>query len=601
MANTSSSFSLLDLDFANNKESLKTFLRSQSQFKDYDFDGSNLSVLMDLLAYNTYKNSFYYNMLISEAFLDSAQLKDSIVSHAKELNYVPRSRNSSKAQVKVDFTATGENAPYIIPKGSPFTALVKNKAFTFTLPETLTVSSANSSYSFTSYIYEGIYLQDVYIVSDPGEFPKYRITNKNVDTRSITVMVYEDGSEDGTTFTLKETLLDLDYQTPIYFLQAVGAGYYEVLFGDNFFGKKPKLGSTVVISYRISSGSEANGCKNFSVDFDPTGSNELTNTPTLTVLQNSSDGLQEQDNESIRIYAPRYFATQQRAVSSDDYASLILGKFAGTINDVVVYGGETVEPRKYGRVIIAIKPNIGTIAPDFVKEEVKTYLLKYVSLPTRIELVNPVYFYLQVNTTIQYDVSSTTKTANEIKGVVANAIEAYSTANLERFDNDFRYSRFVNSIDESDPAITSNDTAVKLIKRITPTTNFYHTEEIKFNNQFHPGRLGYSGHPIVTSSPFYYITDDGVEYPFSYIRDNGAGKLEVFTNINNQEVILNSNLGEVDYTNGIVSVKKLLTSSYGDYISIYVIPLKRDVIINKNNILFIDASDVSISAIGTLN
>lgn len=601
MANTNSSFSLVDLDFATNKESLKQFLRSQTQFRDYDFDGSNLSVLLDLLAYNTYKNGFYYNMLISEAFLDSAQLRNSIVSHAKELNYTPRSKNSAKAQVQVTFTASGENAPYIINKGSPFTALVKNKSFTFTLPETITISSANTTYTFTSYIYEGIYLQDVYVVNDPSEFPKYKITNPNVDTRSINVMVYEDGNETGDTYTLKENLLDLTEDSKIYFLQAVDDGYYEVLFGDNFFGKKPKLGSTVVIQYRISSGTEANGAKTFSIDFDPTGNDELLTTPSMTVIESASDGLDQQDMESIRIYSPRYFATQQRAVASDDYSSLILGKFAGTIDDVIVYGGETIEPRKYGRVIIAIKPNIGRIAPDFIKEEIKTYMLKYVSLPTRIELTDPSYFYLSITTTIQYDTASTTKTANEIKGIVMNAIQTFSTENLESFDSDFRFSRFVNFIDESDGSITSNDTSVKIVKRVTPTSNFYHTEEIRFNNQLHPGRIGYTGHPIISSSSFYYITNAGVEYPFSYLRDNGSGLLEIYTTINSEETILNDNIGTVDYTSGIVNISKLLVSEYGDYISVYAIPLKRDVIMNKNNILFIEQSDISMSAIGTLN
>ena len=597
MANTNSNFSLLDLDFASNKESLKDFLRNQTQFRDYDFDGSNLNVLLELLAYNTYKNAFYYNMMIGEAFLDSAQLKDSVVSHAKELNYVPRSYNSSKAKISITFEATGENAPYIINKGSSFTALVKNKSFTFTLPETITVISANNTYTFDSYIYEGRYLQDVYIVSDSSEFPRYKITNKNVDTRSITVTVYEDGSEDGDNYSLKETLLDLNEESKIYFLQAVENGYYEILFGDNFFGKKPKLGSTVVISYRVASGPDANGCKTFSIDFDPTGNDELLSTPELTVLENSADGLNAQDIESIRIYAPRYFATQQRAVASDDYKSLILGKFAGTISDVVVYGGETIEPRKYGRVIIAIKPNVGRIAPDFVKDEIKTYLLKYVSLPTRIELVNPNYFYLKIVSTVQYDTTATTKTSTEIKGIVINAISEFSVDNLELFDSDFRYSRFVKKIDDSDPAITSNDTEVFMIKRLTPLPNYYATEEIKFNNSFKRD----SNQPVITSSSFYYINSDGVEYPYSYLRDNGSGGLEIYTNINNQEVILNSNIGEVDYTNGIVNISKLLVSSYGDYISIYASLNKKDVIINKNNIVFIEQSDVTITTIGTLN
>lgn len=598
---SNSSINLVDLDFERNKQSFIDFLSSQTQFKDYDFTGSNINVLLDILSYNTYKMGFYYNMLIGEAFLDSAQTRDSIVSHAKELNYLPRSKRSAKANVSVSFTATGESAPYIVQKGSPFTALVKNKSFTFTLPEDITVISSNNTYTFDTYIYEGVYLQDVYIVSENIEFPRYKITNKNVDISSVSVLVYEDGNEIGEVYTYTDTLIGLDLNSKVFFLQSVDNGYYELLFGDNFFGKKPKLGSMVSISYRISSGPAANGSRTFSVDFDPTGSDELLSTPTIIVNEVASDGLDEQDTESIRIYAPRYFATQQRAVSSDDYSSLILSKFPGIINDVVVYGGETVEPKKYGRVIISIKPNSGRIAPDFIKNEIKSYMLDYVSLPTRIELTDPEYFYIDVITTIQYDTTITDKTSNEIKGLVSTAINSFNTTNLGLFDNDFRFSRFVNAIDNAHDSITSNETQVKIIKRLTPTPNFYNSYEIHFNNEFHPGRTGYDGHPVVTSSSFYYIDDNGIEYPFTQLRDDGTGKIVAFTTINNQTVIVNNSLGTVDYTNGIILINNLLVSEYGNYISIKCITLKRDMIMNKNNIIFIEPTDVNITVIGTIN
>lgn len=598
MANTTSSFSLVDLDFNNNKENLKAFLRSQPQFKDYDFDGSNLNVLIELLAYNTYKMGFYYNMMVSEAFLDSAQTRNSIVSHAKELNYTPRSRNSSKAKISVSFEATGTSAPYTIPKGSPFTALVKNQSYTFTTPEAITVSSSNTTFSFETYIYEGIFLQDVYVVSDTSEFPRYKISNKNVDTRSISVVVYEDGSEVGDIYTQKDTLLDLDSNSKIFFLQAYGDGYYEILFGDNFLGKKPKIGSTITIDYRIASGPDANGSKQFSVDFDPTGTDEVTKTPTLTVLETASDGLNEQDSDSIKIYAPRYFASQQRAVASDDYSSLILGKFAGTISDIVVYGGETIEPRRYGVVIIAIKPNEGRIAPDFIKDEIKTFMLRYVSLPTRIELVDPEYFYLQITTTVQYDINVTNKTVNEIKGIVSNAIVDYSASALEKFDADFRFSKFVKEIDNSDVSIVSNDTSVRMIKKLIPTVNYYYSVDIDFNNELQDGR--YTNVPVISSSSFNYINENGVEYPFSYLRSTVNGLLEIYTTVNKLEVILNRNIGTVDYTTGIVKINKLLVSSYGSSLMIYATALKKDVIVNKQNILFIESTDLNISVIGQL-
>lgn len=601
MATSNSSFSLVELDHATLKESFKTYLKGKPQFKDYDFEGSNISELLDVMAYNTYKNAFYYNMAISEAFLDSAQIRGSVVSHAKDLNYLPRSKRSSKAKVRVTFTATGESAPYIIEKGAPFTALVKNQSFTFTLPETTVVTSSNTTFEFETNIYEGIYLKDVYIVSDNSEFPKYRITNKNVDTSSLTVAVYEDGAEVADVYKATDTLLDLDSESKIFFIQAVDDGYYEVLFGDDFFGKKPKLGSTIVLDYRVANGPLANGAKTFSCDFDPTNNDELLGNIELEVLENSADGLDVQDTESIRIYAPRHFAAQQRAVASDDYASLILGKFTGTVDDVNVYGGETVEPKLYGRVILAIKPSNGTIAPNFIKDEITAYLREYVSLPTRVLISDPEYFYLQVISSVQYNTTATNKSASEIKGIVTNAIEEFSDSFLGKFDRDFRYSKFVNYIDESDGAITSNDTRVKMVKRLFPKPFTYNTFNLQYNNQFHPGRIGYDGHPIVVSSPFTFISEDGVYYTNSHLRDNGLGGIEVYTTINSQTVILNASVGEVNYTNGTITISKLNVAEYGDYISVYAIPLSKDVIMNKANILFIEASDVTISVTGTIS
>lgn len=596
MAN--SSISLLDLDFNNLKTSFKTFLAAQPQFKDYDFEGSNINVLLDLLSYNTYKNSFYYNMLISEAFLDSAQLKNSIISHAKDLNYLPRSRKSAQANVTVTFEASGESAPYIIPKGSPFTTLVKNQAFTFTLPEATIVDSANTTYEFTTKIYEGYYVTDAYVVNSTDEIVRYKLTNNSVDTDSITVTVYEDGAETGDVYKAKETLLDLDETSKVFFIQAVDDGYYEILFGDNFLGKKPKIGSTIEIEYRVSSGIVANGAKLFSVDFDPTGVDELTSTPEIVTNDIAQDGVEPQSIESIRLYAPRYFASQQRAVAVDDYASIILSKFSGTVDDVIVYGGETVEPKRYGRVLVCIKPSVGTIAADFIKDQITSYMLNYVSLPTRIVITDPEYFYLFVSSTIQYNTAATNKTAAEIRGLATNAMVTYGTDYLSKFGADFRYSKFIEAIDDADASIISNDTTTRLIKRLYPTPNQYSSFEIDYNNQLISCAISLQ---VISSSSFTFISDDGVYYPYSYIRDDKEGNLQVYTTINNEEVILNDAIGTIDYTTGKVIITRLLTSTYGDYLSIYANVRARDIIMNKNNILFVETSDITATVTGTIN
>jgi hypothetical protein len=605
MANTSVSY--VDLDFDTLKTNLKTYLKGNKVFKDYDFEGSNLNVLLDLLSYNTHKNAFYINMLMSEAFLDSAQLTSSVVSHAKELNYLPASYRSAKAKVTVTFEATGDTQPYVIEKGSLLSTVVKSNAYTFTIPETLTVSSstrnaANTGYvfTFTSDIYEGYYIKDTYVMMESDDVQRFKITNKNVDVDSITVAVYQDGSVLPDIYKQTQTLLGLKSTSKVYFIQSTGSGYYEILFGDGVLGTLPKVGSQIVIDYRLSSGSPANGAKTFSMDFDPTAAGEML-TYTVETVEASGGGAESQQIDLVRQYAPRYFATQQRAVSTDDYASLILSKYSGSVNDVTIYGGETLEPKLYGRVVIALKPVTGDAVPTYVKDQISNYLLDYVSLPTRVVIVDPNTFHCEVVTTVQYDPILTTKTATLIKDIVFNQILDYSSTNLDRFDRDFRYSKFVKDIDDADEAIVSNDTEIRMIKKLYPTVNRYYTTEINFGNQLHPPR-GTTAltTPVVISSLFTYIDDQNVYYPYSFLQDDGFGTMIVRTTINNQVVTINSSIGTVDHQTGTVKLSKLLVSTYGNHLSLYASTRIKDIVINKSSIIKIDAEDITVNVIGIL-
>jgi hypothetical protein len=595
MANTS--FNVVDLDFDTQIADLKAFLSEHPVFKDYDFEGSNLKLLTELLAYNTHKNAFLTNMLFSEAFLDSAQLRGVIASHAKELNYLPRSTKSSKARITCTFTATGESAPYTIFKGSPLTALVKNTSYVFTLPETLTVSSSNTTFQFTTDIYEGIYIKDSYPFLPNIENQRFRITNKNVDVDSITVVVYEDGAQVGSVYTRTDTLLGIKDDSKVFFLQMGLNGYYEVLFGDNIFGRQPKNNSVIVIDYRVSAGSAPNGAAEFSLDFDPTGSDELTSVQSVEVLEAAAGGGAPETNESIRRYAPRYFATQQRAVATDDYSSLILSRYGGSIDDVTVYGGEQLEPKLYGRVVVALKPKNGTIAPDLLKNEIALWLLNYVSIPTRVIIDDPEYLYAEVTTQVQYDKYLTSKTANEIRGIVESTISDYATNNLEKFGEDFRYSKFVREIDDADVSIVSNDTTTRLAKRIAPRINYQESYVLEYGNQFHPARRADTDHPVVVSSIFTYQDDDGNNFTDSYVKDNGQGKLVVMTTSNGDEVMINNDVGSVDHTKGKVTINKLRVSDYTDHISIFATIISKDIIVNKNRILMISPDDITVTVV----
>jgi len=594
-ANTSQN--LVSLDFDTVKADLRAYLESQEQFRDYDFDGSNMNVLLELLSYNTNKNSFYLNMVLSEAFMDSAQLRSSITSHAKELNYLPTSYKSAKANITVSFEASGESAPYTIAKGSLFSSIIKNEAFAFTIPETIAVSSSNTTYSFTTDIYEGYYVRDSYIYLTGSETQTFKITNKNVDTDSITVAVYEDGSDTPIIFTKTQTLLGINNNSKIYFIQGTGNGFYEILFGDGIFGRKPKAGSTIVIDYRNSSGIQPNGAALFSLDFDPTGASEMTDY-TVTTVENAAGGAVSQTVESIRKLAPRYFASQQRAVSSDDYASLVLSEFSGIISDAAVYGGETLTPKLYGRVVVAIKPSSSDIAPDYIKEQVSNYLLKYVSIPTRVIIADADYLYTSIESTVQYDKALTEKKPAALKSLILNAIDDYNDLNLGIFGGDFRYSKFIKTIDDADGSIVSNDTVTKIIKRITPLINNKEYYTIYFNNELHPGH-GHLDHDelVLISDNFTYRDDADIDYPVSFLRDDGIGGLIIQTTINGEIVTINTNIGTIDYANGIAYIEGLKVSDYSDYISIKAQQLSKDIIISKDKILLIDASDVIISVV----
>jgi len=606
MAN--SSIQLSSLDFDTLKNNLKSYLSNQTIFKDYNFSGSNINVLLDVLSYNSYLNSFYLNMISSEMFMDSAQKLDSVVSHAKELNYVPRSSKSSEASFGFNVTGYGTTSPFIIKKGSMFSGTNSNGNFTFITDRDYAYTSSNNVYVIPELtVYEGKYTTDSFIYDINNEAQRFILSNPNVDTDSIEVIVTE--SSVNTTFTKAETLYNLINTSSVYFLQAAQNSKYEIVFGDGNFGRIPNNLSTVTINYRITNGTDADGIISFICDEDlGVMNNGEATIDTINVTSNSSGGSNAESIDSIKFAAPRYFATQQRAVASDDYSSLVLSNFGGIISDVNVYGGELLEPKQYGRVVLALKPSGATIASDFVKNEISSFLKPYIALPNRLIITDPDYLYVKLNTTVQYNKNITTSSPVQLQTFILSAITQFSTDHIETFGSDLRYSKIVAHIDNSDVSITSNDTGIKIIKRLSPKINYATSFSFSFNNasdqeeEFagYSKRNPLSDEPAITSSPFTYVTSDGTNYPLSYIRDNNFGLLLVYTVINGVFTILNENIGSINYTTGDVKINNLLTSSYGNYISLYMLPMNKDIVINNNKILIIDPNDVTITMIETL-
>lgn len=615
MAN--SSLNLSSLDFDTLKNNFKQYLKTQSVFKDFDFDGSNINVLLDVMAYNSYLNAFYLNMVASEMFLDTAQKYDSVISHAKELNYVPRSYRSSVANVNITFTAPNLSS-LTIPKETKFTGTNSNGNYVFTTSEAKILTSSNSTFTVNELqIYEGDYYQDSYIVNYDIEEQQFIISNKNVDTDSITVNVIENNGATNTQFTKATTLFGLDSSSETYFLQATHNGQYEVVFGDGLFGRKPLNASTIVIRYRVASGIEADGVSQFSLfdDLKQVNGGDV-GVNTLSVSSNSAGAAIQESLDSIRFSAPRYFATQQRAVTNDDYASLVLTNFGGEISDVVVYGGQEVEPKLYGRVIISLKPSSGTITPDYVKSKISNYLLDYIALPNRVVITDPEYTYCYVKSTIQYDPTATSKTIPDIRTDVLNTIINYSSENLEKFGNDLRYSRLVSDIDNTDVSITSNDTDLRIIKRISPKLNtsttynievgnvLYYDSTLTSNNAQHTllhaneldSRLT---HATLISSTFTYNSTDGNAYPLSFLEDDTQGNINVYTTIG-AEIVSVDTVGTVDYSTGTIKLNNINIADYSSYISIYIRSRFKDIFASQNKIILIDPNDVNIEVIETV-
>ena len=616
---SNSSIVLSSLDFDTLKQNFKEYLKTQSVLKDYDYDGSSISVLLDVMAYNSFLNSFYLNMVAAEMFLDTAQKYDSVISHAKELNYLPRSSRSSAANVSLTLVTDGIDGKLNLPKGTKFTGFNSNGAFVFTTDQAIILSSPNNTFVANNIqIFEGDYIKDSYIVDYNIENQRFEITNKNVDTNSLTVNVVEDNGATNTEFTRAETLYGLNGQSNVYFIQPSLNESFEIVFGDNLFGRKPKNGAVLNLNYRVATGVESDGATDFilSEDLGPINSGQAK-VDSITVISAASSGAEKEDVESIRFAAPRYFATQQRAVSSDDYSALIFDNFGGEISDVAVYGGQDIEPKLYGRIVVALKPANGIIAPDYIKNRITNYLKEYIALPNRILITDPDYTYVKIISTVQYDPKVTTKTSSEIQNLVLKSIIKYSEDHLEKFGNDLRFSRMTCDIDFSDSSITSNDTELRIIKRINPNFNQKTSYTISVGNILYYDASMYSDNPqhkalhdsetglrfvhaTMISSSFTYNGSDGNQYDQAFFEDDANGNVVVYAPIGNDLVSIEP-VGTIDYLTGKVSLSNINVADYsGNYISLFFRSRYKDIYADQNKIIVIDPNDVEITVTETL-
>jgi len=591
MAN--SSINLIDLDFNSLKSSLKSYLSSQTKFQDYNFDGSNISVLLDVLAYNTYLNTFYMNMVASEMFLDTAQLRDSIVSHAKELNYVPRSFRSAQANVNISITPSTNVTSVVIPAKTGFTSRIGSNTFNFVTKESIPITSSNSGvfYANSTTLFEGSYVTDTFVKNSAITNQRFLLNNPTTDTTSVEISVSENSGANVFTYTQAFSLFGITSNTNIFFIQPAENEQYEVVFGDDISGRSPRNGAIIDISYRVCNGELPNGADTFVNNSSIDGHSNVS----ITLNSEAVNGSISESNTSIKFNAPRSFQAQERAVTESDYETLLTREFP-EIQAISVFGGEKQDPPQYGKVFISIDITNSDGIPDIKKAIYNEYLRDKVPLGIITEILNPDFIYLNVTSTVNYNYNITTLSENQLSTKVLTAITNYNDAYLNNFNADFRYSNFVYSIDSSDPSIINNDTEVYPYYLLTLDTDTSTSFSFSFDSEILITTPSDSVHPITADRGVFSTSfiKDGLT---CQLEDDGLGNIRIvrLTSNSNFEVV---KIGTIDYTTGDVKINNLSVDSFnGSGIKLYVKLTSRDYSSTLKNILKIKPEDISVTMV----
>lgn len=554
-----------ELDFDQIKTNLKNYLQSQSEFTDYDFDGSGLSVLIDILAYNTHYNAYLANMLANEMFIDSAVKRSSVVSLAKHLGYTPRSTAGSVATLDITVTdPTGLPTTLTLDRFSPFTSTINGTAFTFLTIEPATIQPVNGIYTFSNIkVKQGTLLDYSYTVVDPGPDEKYEIPNTGVDTSTLFVTV-QNSAIDTTlaTYTLVTDITGVSGSSTVFFLEENALGNYQIYFGDGIIGRKLVAGNIVRIQYLVSVGEDANVSGSITQTFTSGGSIGGATNVAITTVSNSSGGASKESISSIKFNAPKFDQSKNRAVTKNDYAVLIKSQYP-TVESISVWGGEENTPPAYGKVFISLKPFSGLTVDPVVQETIKNTILKdrkVVAITP--EFVDPDYLFVNLEINARYNRNLTSQSTSQISNLIRNEIVSYFNTNLQQFELPFYYSQFIGRLSSVSQAIVSVLAELRIQKRILPILNvsnsYVEENSLKFNNRLHPGGI--------TSTRFFIVRDG--QTTLVNIRDlpddsppnyNGTGTLKIY-NVSN-DVDLGS-IGTVNYATGEVEITGLIPVGY---------------------------------------
>jgi hypothetical protein len=600
MASTDKRLNVTELDFDDIKTNLKTFMRNQDEFTDYDFEGSGINALMDLLAYNTHYLAMNVNMAANEMFLDTASVRASVVSHAKTLGYTPNSARAPIGTINVSlnsFPSTLTTAT--IPAETVFTASVDDVSYQFVTISEVTIPVANGILSFSNIpIYEGTFTKNRYTVDIKNVDQKFKLTSDRADTTTLKVQVFDSASSSNfTTYTLATDITQVGSTSNVYFLQECGDGRFEVYFGDGIVGRALSDNNVVVLSYVVTNKTKANGATNFRTTATISG---ITNVTTTTVSA-ASGGAEPESIQSIKLNAPLDYAAQGRAVTPEDYKTIIPKVYANT-KSVQVWGGEDNSTPVYGRTYISIVPTAGSITAAAKEQIVKDLKGTYAIASVTPVIVNPITTFVRLGVNFKFNKKNTTKTSETLISNVTKSLQNYDTENLQKFDGVFRHSQVTGLIDDTDDSILSNITTVKLSQFITPSLNVNTKYTLEFNNAIYNPHTGHaSAEGGVLSSTGFKISGNSNEM---FLNDNGQGVVRMFyytdgTTITYQD----ETAGTINYKTGVIELTALNITSISSVdgassskIRIVVTPNSTDVVAVRNQILQIDFANTTVES-----
>jgi hypothetical protein len=570
-----------NLDFGDLRIQIKDYLRANQNFTDFDFEGSNFSVLIDLLAYNSYITAYNTNMAVNEMFLESATLRENVVSLARNIGYLPRSRRSSRANVSftVDMSQTNARTVKLLA-GQVALGAVTNGNYIFSIPEDIiTPVNTDGIAIFDNLpIYEGIFLTSTFIVDQSQTNQRFILPNVNIDTTSIRVKVTNAITE---VYSVFDNLLNVGKDNRFFLIQEVEDAKYEIRFGDNIIGKKPENGSKIEVSYIVTNGSSGNGAANFTFSgrlkdnnlFDVT-----TGISLLTTQSKSESGDEIESVDSIKYFSPKVFASQYRAVTANDYKAIIPYVYPN-VESVNAYGGDELEPPEYGKVFISIKPRNGTFLSEITKQTILNTIKKYSIAGIRPEIVDLSYLYIELDISAYYN-ANLSSNPEIVKTKVVDTLTEYSNSkDVNSFGGRFKYSKIVGLVDDCDKAITSNITKVKMRRDLNPEINSFATYELCFGNRIHTKDGGYS----IKSTGFFVNGVSDVLYMSDSpsATNKTTGTIFFFKLENNLPVIVKNNAGTVDYIRGEIRLDVVnITASVlsNGFVEVQAIPESNDVI-----------------------